>query len=145
MTKIKQVLIWQAGLRNHKGEKCRTGKIVAQLAHASMKVLLDMMYYSTDYGEEDEANYAIRTLDTIKDGPIDQWLEGSFTKICVSVDSEKELDDIYQSAQDAGIPCSLIIDNGATEFNGIKTKTACAIGPWYSDQIDKITGSLKLL
>ena len=39
----------------------------------------------------------------------------------------------------------IVTDAGNTEFNGIQTKTAVAIGPWDDSEIDKITASLKLL
>jgi len=39
--KTKQVLVWQKSLRNKSGQKLRTGKIAAQLAHASMKAIFD--------------------------------------------------------------------------------------------------------
>ncbi len=32
-----------------------------------------------------------------------------------------------------------------TEFGGVPTLTACAVGPWWSDEVDRITGHLKLL
>lgn len=37
-----------------------------------------------------------------------------------------------------------ITDVGRTEFNGVPTITALAIGPNKSEDIDKITGHLKL-
>jgi PTH2 family peptidyl-tRNA hydrolase len=37
------------------------------------------------------------------------------------------------------------VDAGLTEFNGVPTKTCIAIGPNWSDEIDEITGHLKLL
>ena len=52
---------------------------------------------------------------------------------------------MYLQAKQDGIPCALIEDEGLTEFNGVKTKTCIAIGPWYADEIDQITGHLKLL
>ena len=74
------------------------------------------------------------------------WIfSDSFTKICVRVGSEKELDDIFAQAQKAGIVSALIIDSGKTMFHGVPTKTCCAIGPDYSSKIDIITGELKLL
>jgi len=39
----------------------------------------------------------------------------------------------------------VIVDSGLTEFHGVKTKTCLAIGPNKKEDIDKITGSLKLL
>ena len=79
-----------------------------------------------------------------------EWLQGRFTKICVSVDSEAELLAIYQKAKDTGLLCSLIQDCGQTEFkdaegNPVPTYTCCAIGPAKSESIDSITGGLKLL
>ena len=58
---------------------------------------------------------------------------------------EKWQDDIYNKAKDAGLNVCEIIDNGLTEFHGVKTKTCLAIGPDLSDKIDPITGNLKLL
>ena len=63
----------------------------------------------------------------------------------LGVDSEKELLDIWEEALDSDIPVSIIEDCGLTEFQGIKTKTAVAIGPAPNEIIDKITGHLKLL
>ena len=43
-------------------------------------------------------------------------------------------------AQAAGLPCALIRDLGATEFHGVPTHTAIAIGPAEAAEIDRITG-----
>ncbi len=126
----------------------RKGKMVAQGAHASMKVILDMMIgqggfkYITSQGMKGEI-----TKSLIYEGgtAINDWLSGLFTKVCVSVDSEEELISIYDKAKEKGIPCSIIQDAGLTEFNGIPTKTAVAIGPAWSNEVDEITGHLKLL
>ena len=77
--------------------------------------------------------------------PMQAWLSGRFTKVVVRVDSEAELLEVYQKAKDAGLPCSLIQDSGATEFHGVPTYTAVAIGPDEAEKIDAITGQLKLL
>lgn len=63
----------------------------------------------------------------------------------MAVNSEQELLDIYKRAIDANLPCVLIQDNGLTEFKGLKTYTAVAIGPASDTEIDKITGDLPLL
>jgi PTH2 family peptidyl-tRNA hydrolase len=39
----------------------------------------------------------------------------------------------------------IIYDNGNTEFHGVKTLTAIAIGPDHAEFIDPITGHLQLL
>lgn len=135
---LKQVIVMRTDLN------MRKGKMVAQGAHASMKVLLDAA--STTYAEEGlgGGGYPI-SLDIPLDANFRPWLEGAFTKVCLKAESEQELDELYLAAKNSGLPCSLIIDNGLTEFNGIKTKTCIAIGPAQSDEIDKITGHLKLL
>jgi PTH2 family peptidyl-tRNA hydrolase len=73
------------------------------------------------------------------------WLNGLFTKVVVSCDSEQELLELYEQANSNGLPSSLIVDAGLTEFNGVPTKTCIAIGPAKSEYIDKITEHLKLL
>lgn len=118
----------------------RKGKMIAQGAHASMAVLLDMMETETF-----NTTTVKRTLTLNEESPVHIWLRDRFTKICVSVDSEDELKLIYHEAKEADLPCALIEDSGATEFGGVPTLTCCAIGPWSSETIDKITGDLKLL
>jgi PTH2 family peptidyl-tRNA hydrolase len=138
MSKIsKQVIVMRRDLKNTKGEKVRAGKLMAQAAHASLKAIFDIM------GENDEENQMC--LNYKPKSALRNWIEGRFTKICVSVNSEKELLEVYQKAKDEGLICSLITDAGLTEFAGIPTKTCCAIGPEWSDDIDKITGHLSLL
>lgn len=110
----------------------RKGKMIAQGSHASLGAVLDIQkrdsFMSTD---------ALRAFDS--------WIHGTFTKICVSVDSETELMRIYGEAEKAKLPVKLITDAGHTEFHGVPTRTCLAIGPAWSDEIDAITGGLTLL
>ena len=135
---IKQVIVVIKALN------MRKGKIAAQAAHASMKVFFDrkIEYFqaSVPYAVDDPHQMLISLTHEMK-----EWVNGSFAKVCVSVDSEQELLDVYDKAREANLPCSLITDAGRTEFNGVPTKTVVAIGPANSEDIDKITGSLKLL
>lgn len=118
---MKQVIIIRKDLN------MRKGKMIAQGAHASMAAIL---------GPDNQVL-------PIKD--IKEWLDGSFTKICVYVESEQELHKLYMEAFNKLLPCSYIVDNGLTEFNGKPTATAVAIGPGRPELIDEITGSLPLL
>jgi PTH2 family peptidyl-tRNA hydrolase len=43
------------------------------------------------------------------------------------------------------VSCALVVDAGATEFHGVPTKTCCAVGPGWTDEVDAITGALPLL
>jgi PTH2 family peptidyl-tRNA hydrolase len=103
------------------------GKLAAQASHASISFLVDRFI------KKDKLTEA----ETI-------WVEEKFTKICLKVNSEEELLRIYQSAKSQNLECVLITDAGLTEFHGVPTKTCIAIGPDFSDKIDKITNNLKL-
>ncbi|HEX8113164.1 MAG TPA: aminoacyl-tRNA hydrolase [Kofleriaceae bacterium] len=111
----------------------RKGKMIAQGAHASLKVLLDA-------GAIEQGAFTLPL-----DAALTEWLGGRFTKICVSVDSEAALDAVIERARAAGVPCALVVDAGHTEFHGVPTKTCCAVGPAWSDAVDAITGGLPLL
>lgn len=126
--KTKQVIVIRKDLN------MRKGKMVAQGAHASLKVFLDSIT------SDSESEITIKLQPDML-----SWISGTFTKICLGVDSENELDTLYELAKNSGLPCSMIIDNGVTEFSGVKTKTCIAIGPADSVIIDKITSHLKLL
>ena len=113
----------------------RKGKMIAQGAHASLKVLIDGGALAPD-----------GTAFTFPlDDALAAWLGGRFTKVCVSVDSEAALDAVVDRARAAGVPCALIVDAGHTEFHGVPTKTCCAVGPAWTDAVDAITGELPLL
>ena len=84
------------------------------------------------------------TLILEMDDRVKPWLTGRFKKICVYVNSEQELLDLHQQAKDAGLVCSLIQDAGLTEFGGVKTYTAVAVGPDREDKIDTICKHLPL-
>lgn len=135
---VKQVIIMRKDLNMRKGKMC------AQAAHASMKVLLELMTVDHVYDWR-MADFEERKLKCWKLGPLSKWLNGSFTKICVSVSSELELEEIYNKALEKDIPVAMIVDAGKTEFNGVSTKTCCAIGPHWTTELNEITGKLALL
>lgn len=132
-SEAKQVLVVRKDL------KMRKGKIAAQCAHASMRVLLDAMQVSVIEGG------TRRVLDTAAGTALDRWLQGRFTKVCVYVESEEALVDVYERARARGIPAALITDSGRTEFGGVPTRTVVAVGPDWRGAIDEVTGGLKLL
>lgn len=154
---VKQVVIVRTRYPDGKGGffKPRTGKLIAQGAHASMKVLLDRgeMCYAWRSGNgldiewEDDPNNPGEPVFLIRGitPTMRAWLEGIFTKIAVASPDEASLVAAYEAATAAGHPCALIEDCGATEFHGVQTKTAVAIGPAESLDIDPITGGMTLL
>ena len=159
MDSPRQILIWRNDLRNIKGEKVRTGKIAAQLAHASLKALLDIGSIKREYDWDQGENKLIDvglviplymerigfSNPEINHKAAIDWLEGSFTKIVVYVNSEQELIDVINQAKAIGLITSLIVDNGLTEFGNVPTMTCGCIGPAYRSELQPITGHLKLL
>lgn len=129
--KPKQIIVVRKDLN------MRKGKIAAQAAHASLGVILDLAQYITT-----PEHLCI----DLKDQFLREWIyDGSFTKICVYVESESELVDVYNKAKNANIIAHLVTDSGRTEFKGIPTKTCCAIGPCDPNLLIGITSHLPLL
>lgn len=128
MDAIKQVIVMRTKYPDGNGGTTglRKGKMIAQGCHASLSFL------TAKWGKK-----------LTKDEQ--EWIDGSFAKICVSVDSEEELLDIFQQAKDRMLTVHMITDSGKTEFGGVPTLTCLAIGPDRSSKINHVTGELKLL
>ena len=97
-----------------KGLKMPKGKAISQGAHAAVAAILQSIF-NTKLGAPDfklcDEGFEISKPAILDEATIG-WLSGEFTKICVAVNSEAELDDIYNKASEAGLSCSRIIDNG---------------------------------
>ena len=128
MKETKQVIVMRKDLN------MRKGKMIAQGSHASLAV-----FVNRGYTHDGTKGLHIQLDDAMMD-----WLKSSYKKICVYVNSEQELRDVYEAAHRAKLPCALIRDAGHTEFNE-PTYTCCAIGPCYNEDVDTITGKLPLL
>ena len=126
---MKQVILMRKDL------KMRRGKEIAQGSHASMAFIIRKGY---------PYKYDMANGVASWDGDVGTWLSGGQTKICLQIHSEEELMELFQKAEDAGLRSHYITDAGRTEFNGVPTKTCLAIGPNRSEDIDKLTGHLKL-
>lgn len=145
MKNTKQVII----LRKFLG--LRTGKYASQAAHASMAFLTKhgKMDYDIHYGEYncDHKDFFFKN-ESVNMGKhyyeIEHWLSNSFRKIVCYVETEEELRELHQRASDKGLMSHLVEDNGATEFSGIKTVTALAIGPHWDEDFVGVTDHLKL-
>ncbi len=97
------------------------GKIAAQASHASLEA-----YIRADEETRDE------------------WFEEGAKKITLKIGSEKELLELFGKAKKRKIASALVRDAGHTQVEP-GTITAVAIGPAEEDEIDVITGKLKLL
>lgn len=112
---FKQVIVVNNNIKMSKG------KLAAQVAHASVLSML----------ESSEAIVA-------------GWLDNSFPKIVLKVDSVSDLLALKSKCEKEKVPCAIVIDEGRTELsNG--TITCLGIGPSFNEIIDEITGELELL
>lgn len=123
MESVKQVILYRRDLN------MRKGKIGAQIAHASMGTLLDRNLSKQRY-----------LLEVDLDEVTAQWLESGYRKIVLTVENEEDLMRAYDEARQAELHVHLVTDLGFTEFNGVPTRTALAIGPAIDSKIDAITG-----
>ncbi len=142
---VKQVILIRTDLNMRKGKMC------AQAAHASMKVFFDLKLKLL--GDRDPSEY-MELADGRPEFPetthgllmiplsheMEEWVNGSFAKIVLGVESEADLLKALAEAKTRGLPCALITDLGNTEFHGVPTNTAVAIGPAKKELIDQITG-----
>jgi PTH2 family peptidyl-tRNA hydrolase len=112
---IKQVIVIRKDL------KMSLGKAIAQACHAAIEA------------------YKNSNKEIVK-----KWEESGSKKVVLKVNSLEELLKIYEEAKKNGLVVSLIRDAGKTQLEE-GTITCIAIGPDYSEKIDKITGNLKLL
>lgn len=139
----KQVIVARTDLN------MRKGKLAAQVAHASLKVFLDRranvrehVFPVSDISIDPPASAVWKSPPLLMiplTASMQEWVEGTFAKIVLGVDSEADLLTLYESAKAAGLPTALVQDVGNTEFHGVPTYTTIAIGPAASEAIDKIT------
>ena len=113
----------------------RRGKEIAQGSHASMAFLISRLRQRPD--TIGEASLALKPQEI-------DWITKGMAKVCLKVNSEEELLECHAKARESGIESHLIRDSGRTEFAGVPTLTACAIGPDEPERIDRITGELTL-
>ncbi len=154
MNDPKQILVWRKDLRNTKGEKVRSGKVAAQLAHASLGAILNFGTIRENVSIGTEKQFSDNTASMYErvmiipldvDSPLDEWLSTRFTKVAVTVNSEEELLEIYQKALDNNVNVTLIQDCGLTEFGNVPTYTCLALGPDLPEVLDPIARHLPLL
>jgi PTH2 family peptidyl-tRNA hydrolase len=147
----KQVIVIRKDL------KMRKGKEIAQGSHASMsfithplitpplmtgsyfKFILSYLKFILSYFK-----FILNCIKILFYKPARKWLTSSYAKVCLQAKSEEDLMNVYSAAKAANLYAHLIIDSGRTEFHGVATVTAVAIGPDLVDKINKITGNLEL-
>ena len=131
---VKQAIIWRNDLK-----EANVGKKMAQAGHAALAALSNIV--REKLAETPHGTYSANIEVTPE---MAHWLLGIFKKVVLKVESEEELLEVYQRAKDAGLTAHLITDSGLTTFDG-PTNTCISVGPNYAEDVDKITGHLKLL
>lgn len=127
---VKQVIVIRRDL------KMRRGKEIAQGSHASSAWITTMVTSAID----PVTRIATVTLDPVTYA----WATASWRKVTLQVQTEEELVALHEAAQARGLRSHLVRDSGRTEFGGVPTLTALAIGPDLSSLIDEVTGDLTL-
>lgn len=138
--KAKAVCVMRTDLRNSDGYKVPKGKLIAQGGHAFVGLILKTMDQSHCW--MGDTNHLELEFSRPLDDPVSWWIEHSFIKVVLAVNSEEELMEIYEKAKEAGLNTVLITDNATTEFSS-PTRTCIGIGPDWEEKIDEITGHLK--
>lgn len=127
---VKQVIVIRRDL------KMRRGKEIAQGAHASSAWIVSMLADAVDR----VSGTATVTIDPVAL----VWMTSSWRKVTLQVTTEQELVDLHEAALARGLRSHLIHDSGRTEFGGVPTITALAIGPDHAALIDEVTGELTI-
>jgi len=112
---VKQVIVVNEALRLPRG------KLAAQAAHAALAAFL----------EASEANQR-------------SWLEAGMPKVVLHGEDEALLHTLLERARRSGLAAALIRDAGRTVL-AAGTVTCLGIGPAEEEQIDALTGALRLL
>lgn len=115
---MKQVIVARVDLKMGKG------KLAAQVAHASLAAAEEAMARRERWFSD--------------------WKDHGQRKIVVRAHSEEELRELLKKVRARKLPAALIEDAGLTQLNP-GTATCLGIGPAPDEELDPITGNLKLL
>lgn len=118
---LKQVYIVRTDLEMGKG------KIAAQCCHAAVKCVSDILSRGGD---------AKKLLD--------KWEWQGSRKVVLKTSSEEELSQLIRTAKKSGLYATTIRDAGRTQI-AAGSMTVGLIGPAREEEIDAISGHLKLL
>lgn len=112
---VKQVIVVNEALRLPRG------KLASQVAHASVAAFLRASSQSQEC-----------------------WLSQGMRKIVLRAESAEQLSALLARATERGIPTELICDAGRTVV-AAGTATCLGLGPAADEDLDAITGALKLV
>ncbi len=110
-------------LVNH-GLKMGKGKIAAQVGHAAVKAALNAAEHHPNQ--------------------MQAWLSSGQRKVVVKAQDAEEIEKLLAAAKRKGLPTCTVHDAGRTQIPA-GSLTVGAVGPGSSEEIDELTGHLKLL
>ena len=90
------------------------------------------------------AHAAVSAYELADDEVREAWKEGGQKKVVLRVVALQDLFELKEIARRHGLPAALITDAGLTEVPP-GTITVLGIGPAKVEELDKLTGHLKLL
>mmetsp|Transcript_189 Transcript_189/g.493 ORF Transcript_189/g.493 Transcript_189/m.493 type:complete len:179 (+) Transcript_189:46-582(+) len=105
--------------------KMGKGKIGAQCSHATLGLFEEL-------------------LESNQHALIERWQDHGQAKVALKVEDEPSMLSLEAEANKHGITTYIVIDAGRTQI-APNTRTVLAIGPAPVDELDAITGGLKLL
>jgi len=123
--KYKQAIVVRADL------KMSQAKFGVEIAHASVGAI----YQTLANPIEISAYLSKETLSG--------WFSEGFRKIILKVPSDKEILQLERKCKDLHIPHFVVYDFGLTELEP-NTLTCIGIGPDLNENVDKVTGRLRL-
>ena len=133
---VKQIIVVNNELRS----KLRHGKLAAQVSHASLGALFSVAVIE-QHGSVGGVPILSKCIYMTPE--LEHWFNEKFTKVVLRADNEEHLLAIHKQAEEAGLMTALIKDVGNTVFHE-PTYTCVGIGPATDDQLNPITGNLKM-
>lgn len=95
------------------------GKLAAQVSHASMAFLTNIIKNSPNYTQPDFNNTIVKI--TLQNDVLDEWINGTFTKIICEAKNRNQLLKAMKLAEELGLKKDkdffLIKDNCLTDLN----------------------------
>lgn len=105
--------------------KMEKGKMMSQVGHATIGIYEENLF---------------RKQQSI----IDEWKKTGQAKIVLKLKDERDMNKIRERAEEAGLITHIVTDAGRTQIAS-GSNTVLAIGPYYENTLNMITGHLKLM
>jgi peptidyl-tRNA hydrolase, PTH2 family len=112
------------------------GKLSAQVAHGTQMCMIEYTVYvmrealGSSSNNIEENNFLL----------FRQWLSSDYGKVVLAANAKE-----FSKCKELQEKHYLVVDNGLTQFNNVKTETVIAFMPMYKSKAPKIIKHLQLL